>query len=56
VAVVLKVDLKKRLVYLGEENFSNNKWPGNYARAIPFVKSKKGYFLLDSYLIGWKTY
>jgi hypothetical protein len=56
VAIVLRTDAKKKLVYVGEQNFSNGKWPGKYARAIPFVRQGNGYWLLDAHLIGWKSY
>jgi hypothetical protein len=56
VAVVLRVDRVKRLVYVGEENFTNAKWPADYARAIPFVKRGSSYWILDRYLLGWKSY
>ncbi len=56
VAVVLRVDTKKKLVFVAEENFANAKWPGDYARAIPYVEHGGGTWLLDPYLIGWKSY
>lgn len=54
VAVVLNVDAEKQLVYLGEQNFDNNKWQGEAARVISYVIHNQGIWLLDPYLIGWK--
>ena len=54
VAVVLKVDNANQKIWLGEQNFSNHQWPGDYARVITFVKQADKIFLLDPYLLGWK--
>ena len=54
VAVVSKVDTKSKTVEVIEQNFNNTKWPGNHARRIPYVKQQDQYWLLDSYLLGWK--
>ena len=54
VAVVLKVDLVKQKIWLGEQNFSNEMWPGDYARVVSFVQQAGKVFLLDPYLLGWK--
>jgi len=54
VAVVLKVDNANQKIWLGEQNFSNQQWPGDYARVITFVKQADKIFLLDPYLLGWK--
>ena len=54
VAVVLQVDTEQKRVLVGEQNFDNNKWEKQYARAIPYVMHNNGVWLLDSYLIGWK--
>ena len=54
VAVISRVDSKSHVVEVIEENFENTKWPGDYARRIPFVKQGKQYWLLDAYLLGWK--
>ena len=56
VAIVIRIDPKKNLVFVAEQNLLNKKWPGNYARTIPFVRRANGYWLLDSYLVGWKSY
>ncbi len=54
VAVVLRVDLEKQLVYVGEQNFKNKNWDKNYARAIPYIMRNNATWLLDSYIVGWK--
>ncbi len=54
VAVVLKVDEQKHQVYVGEQNFNNQIWEGDYARTIPYVKRDDEIWLLDAYLLGWK--
>lgn len=54
VAIVLRVDKNKKVIYVGEENLKNIRWPGNYARSIPFVRRDGHYWLLDAYLVGWK--
>jgi hypothetical protein len=53
---VLQVNRAKKLVYLGEQNFSNSPWKGDFSRAIPYVSRGGGYWLLDSYLLGWMSY
>ena len=54
VAVVLQVDAEKRFIYVGEQNFDNNKWPHQYARMISYIVHEEGAWLLDPYIIGWK--
>lgn len=54
VAVVTNVDYDKGLIEVGEQNYKNEKWPGNYARSIEFMKKDKRFWLLDGYLLGWK--
>lgn len=54
VAVVSKVDTKSNTIQVIEQNFDNTKWSGDYARSIPIVKEKNKYWVLDSYLLGWK--
>ncbi len=56
VAIVMGVDRKKNRVFVGEQNFLNKKWPGKYARAISYIRRGDDFWLLDSYLIGWKSY
>ena len=54
VAVVLKIDEAKQRIYLGEQNFDNGLWKGEYAREIPYIMREGAIWLLDAYLIGWK--
>lgn len=54
VAVIAKVDTKSHQVQVVEQNFTNIKWTGSYARAIPYVVHDNKFWLLDSYLLGWK--
>jgi len=54
VAVVTEVNLKKGVIKVGEQNFNNTPWPGNYARSIEFYKKNHHYWLLDAYILGWK--
>ena len=56
VVIVTKTDTEKQLIYIAEQNYSNDKWPSDYARTIPFTQVGKSYWLLDPYLIGWKSY
>lgn len=52
-AVVLEVNSKKGYLRVAEQNFLNQKWPGSYARQIPFVRHQVKVWVLDEYLIGW---
>lgn len=52
-AIILQVDRKLGLIRVGEQNFRNQKWPGNYSRAIPFMRREGRYWILDAYLLGW---
>jgi len=54
VAVISAIDSKSQTIHVLEQNFKNTKWPGNYARSIPYIKQGNKYWLLDSYLLGWK--
>jgi glutathionylspermidine amidase/synthetase len=56
VAVVLRVNRKQQVIYVGEENYSNAAWPGKFSREIPYVTHGKEFWVLDHYLLGWKTY
>jgi hypothetical protein len=56
VAIVLKTDPRKHVVYVGEQNYKNSKWTEKFARRISYVKRGSEIWLLDPYLIGWKTY
>jgi CHAP domain len=55
VAIVLEVDTAKSVVRVGEENFTNEKWPASYAREIHFGRSRGRYWLVAPYLLGWAT-
>ena len=54
VAVVVGIDEDKKTVDVAEENFKNTKWPDGYARRIPYIERDGKFWLLDSYLLGWK--
>ena len=54
VAVVLRVDSEKQIVYVGEQNYRNKTWQHKYARAIPYIVRDTETWLLDAYIIGWK--
>lgn len=54
VAIVIDVNHKKGIIEVGEQNYSNMIWPGNYSRKIELIKKDDIYWLLDKYLLGWK--
>ena len=54
VAVVLQVNIDKKQVLVGEQNYQNQTWQHEYARAIPYIVRDHSVWLLDPYLIGWK--
>lgn len=54
VAVISEIDTKSHSIKVVEQNYNNTKWPKNYARSIPYVEQNNKYWLLDSYLLGWK--
>ena len=54
VAVITNVDFNKGVIEVGEQNYSNDLWPDDYARTIELIKKGDNYWLLDGYLIGWK--
>jgi hypothetical protein len=54
VAIVTGVDLKTGEIQVGEQNFSNQPWPANYARKISMLKKGDQFWLLDGYVLGWK--
>jgi glutathionylspermidine amidase/synthetase len=54
VAVITAIDNSKGLIEVGEQNYSNTSWHDDHARTIPFIKKANQYWLLDSYLLGWK--
>jgi hypothetical protein len=55
-AVVLAVDEQKKRLRVGEENYSNEKWPGDFAREIGYAQTETGFWVLDPYLLGWKSF
>ena len=54
VAVVTGVDLENGTIQVGEQNFTNQQWSGQHARQIDLIRKDSGYWILDSYLVGWK--
>ena len=54
VAVVTAVDSAKKVLKVAEQNFKNEKWKNDHARAVPFVANKGKYWVLDTYILGWK--
>jgi hypothetical protein len=54
VAVVTKVELKNGSLDLAEQNFLNQKWPGDYARRVGLVQKDGRHWVLDAYVLGWK--
>lgn len=54
VAVISSVDTKGHTIRVLEQNFNNTKWPGDYARSIPYIVRHGHYWILDAYLLGWK--
>jgi glutathionylspermidine amidase/synthetase len=54
VAIVTDVDLKNGFVKVGEQNYNNDPWPGDYARKIDLINKNGKYWLLDGYILGWK--
>jgi len=55
-AVVVAIDRAGKTVRVGEENFANLPWEKkDFSREIPFVLREGKVWLLDPYLLGWKT-
>ena len=54
VAVVTEVELNNGSLELAEQNFLNQKWPGDYARQVGLVKRGGRHWVLDAYVLGWK--
>jgi glutathionylspermidine amidase/synthetase len=54
VAVITNVNHEKGFIEVGEQNYSNEPWPEDYARTIQLIKKGENYWLLDGYLLGWK--
>ncbi len=56
IAIILRVDRRKKEIYIGEENLENKAWPSDYARKVSYVEVKGKNWILDPYLIGWKSF
>lgn len=54
VAVISKIDTQSQNIEVAEQNYNNTKWPGDFARNIPYIERDGQYWILDPYLIGWK--
>jgi glutathionylspermidine amidase/synthetase len=54
VAVVFNIDHENGFIEVGEQNYNNQQWPDNYSRKIKFINDDGRFWLLDSYLLGWK--
>jgi glutathionylspermidine amidase/synthetase len=54
VAVISNIDSKSHTIQVIEQNYNNTKWANGYARSIPFVEHENKFWLLDTYLLGWK--
>lgn len=54
VAVITQVDKPSGVLKIAEQNFSNAKWSADYARTLPMVEKDGKYWVLDTYLLGWK--
>lgn len=54
VAVITGINIKKGFVLLSEQNYDNTEWQGNFARKVDIIVKNKQYWILDSYLLGWK--
>lgn len=53
-AVVIDADYQGGAIKVGEQNYNNDQWPGDFSRNIELVKKGDNYWLLDAYLLGWK--
>lgn len=54
VAIVVEVNHEDGFIKVGEQNYHNEPWPGDFSRTIELTKKGQNYWLLDEYLIGWK--
>ena len=54
VAIVIDVDLKGGIIEVGEQNYNNKVWNGDFSRKVNLIKKNDVYWLLDKYLLGWK--
>lgn len=55
VAIVTRVDLANNYIEVHEQNYANQKTPPDLSRRIPLIKHQESFWLLDTYLLGWKT-
>jgi len=55
VAVVANIDTENNFVHVYEQNYANECELPKQKRKIPYVYHTKKYWLLDSYLLGWKS-
>lgn len=55
VAVVIAVDTTNDYVEVCEQNYANQKLPSDHRRKMPLVKHHDLFWILDAYLIGWKS-
>jgi len=53
-AVVLRVDPEAGTVEVAEQNYDNRAWPAEHARRLDLIERSGRFWVLDSYLIGWK--
>lgn len=54
VAVITHLDKQSGEIKIAEQNFTNTKWPADYARILTLVEKGGKYWILDAYLLGWK--
>ena len=54
VAVILSIDLEENKIYIGEQNYLNQHWPGDYARELTLKKEIEGFLIVDELLLGIK--
>ncbi|MHB8471870.1 MAG: CHAP domain-containing protein [Gammaproteobacteria bacterium] len=55
VAVITAVDVASQSVKVVEQNFANSRWPSDYARKLDLLSKDGHYWILDAYLLGWKS-
>ncbi len=53
-AVITAVNLPAHEIEVAEENYLNEKYPGDYARRITLLERDQRYWVLDPYVLGWK--
>ena len=54
VAVVVGHDSDAGVIYVAEQNYSDQPWQGGYCREIPLLEVDGHWWLLEPYLSGWK--